>query len=371
MLGVLALADSCPVAELPQPTGSFSVGTTVLPPEGFPLGTRTSKLQVQLWYPVEKNAPGTTAPYISDSVLKLMREKRYYDQPDCVYDAWARMSTHALLDAPATAQRTFPLILLLPGEGVSRSNYASLAEQFASDANLVATIDFVHDGFMFPADDTPDAGSEEDAAAAVQEWAQDASNFLARLLASEAAYKLPRNLWSHIDRTQIAAIGHSLGGAAALQMCQTDSRVRACVDMDGAAFGEVAERGLRAGALVLLSHVEHTDEELKARGRTREQLETMGKQRTVAWQKVLAEAGGAAWVMKVEGTGHFTFSDGPFTMPNTITRFGGNLIDPKRGLDVLTGTIEAYLRSVFTPRVAFDAARYPEVSVLLSRTEKK
>ena len=370
MLGVFALADTCPVTELPQPTGSFTVGTTVLPPEAFPSRTRPSRLQVQLWYPAEKNARGTKAPYMSDSVLKLMREQRYYGQPDCVYDAWARMSTHALLDAPASAQRTFPLLLVLPGEGVSRSNYASLAEQFASDANVVATIDFVHDGFMFPADDTPDAGSEEDAAAAVKEWAQDASTFLTRLLASETAYKLPRNLWSHIDRTQIAAIGHSLGGAAALQICQTDSRVRACVDMDGAAFGEVAERGLRTGALVLLSHVDHTDDELKARGRTREQFEAMGKQRTVAWQKVLAQAGGAVWVMKVEGTGHFTFSDAPFTMPNTVTRFGGSLIDSKRGLAVLTGTVEAYLKSVFTPQVAFDTARYPEVKVLLSRTER-
>ena len=117
--------------------------------------------------------------------------------------------------------------------------------------------------------------------------------------------------------------------------------------MDGAAFGEVAERGLRTGALVLLSHVDHTDDELKARGRTREQFEAMGKQRTVAWQKVLAQAGGAVWVMKVEGTGHFTFSDAPFTMPNTVTRFGGSLIDSKRGLAVLTGTVETYLKSVF------------------------
>jgi dienelactone hydrolase len=371
LLGVFALADSCPVFELPVPTGSFAIGSTVLPPEAFTLGTKASRLQVQLWYPAEKSVRGTTAPYISVSMLKLMREQKYYGQPECVYDAWSRMSTHAFLDVPASPERLFPLILFLPGEGVSRSSYASFAEQFASDGNVVAAIDFVHDGFMFPLDDTPDAGSEADAAVAVKEWSQDASRFLDKLLASEAAYNLPRDIWSHIDHKQIAAVGHSLGGAAALQICQTDSRVRACVDMDGAAFGEVAEKGLGTGALVLLSHVDHTDAELKARGRTREQLEAMGKQRTAEWQRVLAPAGGAVWVMRVQGTGHFTFSDGPFTMPNTITSFGGILIDSKRGLAVISGTVEAYLKSVFAPSVAFDPAQYSEATVSLSRPPQK
>jgi dienelactone hydrolase len=371
MLGVFALADPCPVSGLPSSTGSFAVGTTVLPPESFASALKPSRFQVQLWYPAKRNTRGTLAPYVPDSVLKLMREQKYYGQPDCVYEAWGRMRTHAFLDVPAIPQHTFPLILFLPGEGVSRSNYASLAEQFASDGNVVATIDFAHDGFMSPLDDTPDAGSEADAAAAVSEWAADSSHFLDRLLSSEAAYKLPPNLWRQIDHSRIAAAGHSLGGAAALQLCQSDSRVRACVDMDGAPFGEVAEKGLRAGALVLLSHLEHTDQELKARGHTRAQMEAMGKQRAAEWQRVLTASGGAVWVMKVEGTGHFTFSDGPFTMPSTIARFGGALIDSKRGLAIISGTVEAYLKSVFASGAGFDTARYPEATVFLSRVAKK
>ncbi len=343
----------------------------VLPAEAFASGTKPSILQVQLWYPGEKDARGTKAPYVTDALLKAMREQKYYDQPECVYDAWGRMSTHALLDVPASARGTFPLVLILPGQGLSRSSYSSMAEQLVSDGYIVAAIDFVHDGFMLPLDDTPDAGSEADAAVAVQEWSQDVSRFLDKLLATGGAYKLPRNLGSRIDHTKIAAVGHSLGGAAALQLCQNDARVRACIDMDGSPFGEVAEKGLRAGALVLLSHVDRTDEELKARGRTREQWEAMGNKRTAEWQKVLSPAGGSAWVMKVRGTGHLTFSDGPFTMPSTITRFGGSLIDPIRGLAIITGTIEGYLKSFFSPGVFFDPARYPETTVLLSRMQKK
>lgn len=370
-LGIPVLAQTCPVFALPAPTGPFGVGTTVLSPEVFPAGTHSSKVQIQLWYPAGEDAHGAKAPYVADPLLKLMREQKYYDQPDCVYEAWGRMNTHAFLDAAASTQRGFPLVLFMPGEGVSRASYTSFAEQLASDGNVVAAFDFVHDGFMLPPDDTPDAGSEADAAVAVNEWAQDASRFLDRFLASNAGYKLPRNLGEQVQRAQIAAMGHSLGGAAALQLCQTDVRVRACVDMDGSPFGEVAQKGLRTGALVLLSHVDHSDAELKAKGRTREQMEEKGRQRTAEWQKVLAPSGGAVWVVKIQGTGHFSFSDGPFTMPSTVTRFGGTIIDSKRGLSIITGALEAYLKSIFTPGSAFDPAPYPEATVILTRAVSK
>ncbi len=371
IFSAFSAGEICPVSDLPVPTGAFAVGTVVLPREAFPAGSSYSNLQVQLFYPTEKTTPGRSAPYVSEPTLKLMREQKYYLQPDCVYDAWGRMGTGAIVDAGASTRRRFPLVLFLPGEGVSRVNYTSFAEQFASDGYVVATFDFMHDGFMIPPDETPDAGSEADAALAVNEWTQDAAHFLDKLLASETGYKLPRNLWRQIDRGQISAAGHSLGGAAALQICQDDVRVRACVDMDGAAFGEVAEKGLRAGALVLLSHVDHTDAELKTRGRTREQMEEMGKQRNAEWQKALASAGGAVWIVKIRGTGHFSFSDGPFTMPSTITRFGGALIESNRGLSIVTTLVESYWKSVFSPGQSFAAAPYPETTVLMTRASKK
>lgn len=368
---LIATAETCPVSQLPLPTGNFAVGTAILPPETFVFRSKPSQVQAQLWYPVADGVKGATTAYVPGAMLKLMREQKYYDQPDCVYDAWSKMSTHAHPDVPAATTRKFPLILFMPGQGVSRSNYTSFAEQFASDGYVVATFDFVHGGFMFPVDDTPDAGSEADAVVVVEEWASDVSGFLDKLLSPKSTYQLPRNLQSQIDHTKVATIGHSIGGAAALQICQTDPRVQACVDLDGTAFGDVAQDGLRTGALILLSHVEHSDAELKAKGRTREQWEAMGKQRTTEWQKVLAPAGGSIWVMKVQGTGHFTFSDGPFTMPTTITRFGGTLIDPKRGLAVILGTVEAYLKSAFAGDLhGFNPTQYPETTFLLTRTGK-
>ena len=36
-----------------------------------------------------------------------------------------------------------------------------------------------------------------------------------------------------LDFSRIAAVGHSLGGMAAIRACQLDTRIKACVNQDG------------------------------------------------------------------------------------------------------------------------------------------
>jgi dienelactone hydrolase len=376
-LSIFGMAETCPVSDLPAPTGPYAVGTAILPIQSLAsAGTKPSRFQVQVWYPAEKKAHGTTAPYIPwQPLLKAMKEQQYYGQPECVFEAWGRMTTHALLDAPANSERKFPLIFLMPGLGLSRASYTSFAEQFANNGNVVITVDFSNGGFMVLPDgslEQSDAGGDDASSALlVNEWAHDALDFQSKLLSSKSAYQLPHGLWSHIDRERVAAMGHSLGGAAALQMCQMNSQVRVCVDLDGSPFGEVAEKGLTPGALILLSHIEYTDEELAAKGRTREKWDALGKQRTAEWQKTLSPSGGAAWALSVDGTGHLSFSDGPFTMPNTLTRFGGRQIEPKRGLSIIVAIVEEYMHSILAGSSPFNPTKYPEIKIVVSREAKR
>src|SRR2546425_1025709 len=48
-------------------------------------------------------------------------------------------------------------------------------------------------------------------------------------------------------------LGHSLGGAAALEACVSQALLRACADMDGYPFGDVEQQGVGRPFLVLLS----------------------------------------------------------------------------------------------------------------------
>ena len=132
-------------------------------------------------------------------------------------------------------------------------------------------------------------------------------------------------------------LGHSFGGAAALEACRLDARLLACADLDGLPFGPVRTEGVGRPALVLLSQPVDSDAELAARGRTRAEWEAMGRDRLADLSHLLglgAEAEEA--VVEVRGTGHHSFSDAPFVTPSLVTRWGGEPIDPLRGHHLTT-----------------------------------
>lgn len=52
---------------------------------------------------------------------------------------------------------------------------------------------------------------------------------------------------------RLGIVGHSLGGATALQFCHDDRRCKAGIDLDGAPFGSVVADGLKQPFLFLLS----------------------------------------------------------------------------------------------------------------------
>jgi pimeloyl-ACP methyl ester carboxylesterase len=54
-----------------------------------------------------------------------------------------------------------------------------------------------------------------------------------------------------IDPERIGALGHSLGGSAALEWCQSDPRCKAAVNLDGAIWTEVGETDLTKPAMVI------------------------------------------------------------------------------------------------------------------------
>ena len=65
-----------------------------------------------------------------------------------------------------------------------------------------------------------------------------------------------------LDLSRLGTVGHSFGGAQALQFCHDDVRCRAAIDLDGIPFGRVVTDGLTKPAMFLLSdHREMKDPE--------------------------------------------------------------------------------------------------------------
>lgn len=162
--------------------------------------------------------------------------------------------------------------------------------------------------------------------------------------------------------------GHSLGGAAALEAGWRDKRLKACADMDGAPFGRAQKEGVACHTLIMRSSPDYSDEDLARKGRTRAQWEEMGRKGQAMYKEIFQNRSGiSVHRVSVKGTGHMNFSDAPFVMPDIITRFGGRIIEPARGFEI----ISSYLRAFFDQHLSGKANSllggpnklYPEVSI--------
>lgn len=359
------------ISALPHPTGPHSIGTRVFywtdgsrADHDFPAGRPIS---VQIWYPAAP-AAGTArfAPYlIEPGLLASFLAQGYYGQDTVTLSAWSSLPTHSSVEAPIAPGR-FPLLSFSVGLGVARANYTSLAEELASQGVMVAAVEGPLAGVMQIPDGRvlfDSTGATNDAAfhrASVSAWSRDISYLLDRLSARHPDSSVAW-LAKAVDWHRVGAFGHSTGGLVALATCINDRRVHPCVDMDGGfatperePLAEFVPQGIHQPALMLRSQPIYSDSDLARRGLTRQQWEARGAGGKAAMDSLVAMSP-KLQILSVAGTGHFNFSDGPFVMPTTITRFGGKIIDPTRGWEIITSVLREY----FTDQWGSHPTRFP------------
>ncbi len=353
--GAQATRDT--VIPLPSPTGAFAVGTTTAyltdssrADADFP-GGRPVTLQV--WYPAAR-AGGARAPYLIEARLgdALLRDQ-YYGVDSAALRSWTRLGTDASLDAPP-ARGAHPLLAFSVGLGVIRANYTSIAQELASHGYVVALVESPLQGMLVRPDgreiaDT--AGRYGEAVAhrsGVAAWSRDISFALDRLRAGRVS-PLAGEIAAQVDWSRIGALGHSSGGLVAVAACESDPRIRACVNMDGGVtspdhqpLADFVERGVTKPTLFLRSQPLYDDTTLARRGLTREQWVARGEAGRIGFEQLAARSRGSLWEAFVAGTGHFSFTDAPFVMASAISRFGGRIIDARRGWTVITAALRAY-----------------------------
>ncbi|MET8864874.1 alpha/beta hydrolase [Nonomuraea sp. NPDC004580] len=231
-------------ATLPAPTGPHPVGTTALHlkdtsrPDPWNLDANARELKVTVWYPAARK-DGPPAPYMTQKEAELLLAgKRIAGVPPGILSS---TRTHAVKNARPTGRR-FPLVVLSPGFTNPISTLTSLAEDLASRGYVVAGIDHPYEShattladgriaecLACDSDNDPGFGT-----GAVAVRAADVSFLLDHLPAQ----------WARIDRSKIAMVGQSLGGASALATMVKDARVRAGIDMDGTTYARIPRSGL-------------------------------------------------------------------------------------------------------------------------------
>ncbi|MGH3430054.1 MAG: hypothetical protein ACRD3Q_12990 [Terriglobales bacterium] len=166
-----------------------------------------------------------------------------------------------------------------------------------------------------------------------------------------------------VDTERTAYIGHSFGGASALEACRTDPHCTGAVDLDGGQFGPVVQNGLHAPLLILGS------ENSCITGSCTVHNKTDRHDRAIA-NSLLAASTGSAWCYGIRGTKHFNFSDyGTYYLAKPLRSFLAlGKIDGRLGLKVQNAYLGAFLDQSVKGHpqqlLARHSNRFPQVQVL-------
>ena len=227
------------------------------------------------------------------------------------------------------------------------AGYTTLAEDLASRGYIVVGVDAPYRSsvVVFPdgrtlarapqndADALTGPAQEQLALRLVRAWSADQTFVLDRLERLNAAD--PRFL-HRLDLQRVGIVGHSLGGATALQFCHDDSRCKAVIDLDGAPLGTPVADGISQPLLVLLSdhHGDSADE-------TRTVLANI----RAIYQRLPP---GRRLQLTLRGSNHFQFADDAALLKAPILRgilhaVGLLPLDGRRQLDLTTHLVGAFL----------------------------
>jgi predicted dienelactone hydrolase len=303
-VGIAALALSTAfVPQLPAPSGSHRVASQIfrwtdasraetLTPD------RADHRQViaQAWYPTD-TAGRRPVPYFE---AQKQLPASVSGLPSFMYGAFGEIDTHATFEASISrAQAAWPVLVFSPGLGVPREQYTSLCTELASRGIVVIALSAPYEsaptvlagGRVVGQTVHPDVMGpppHPELQRLIDIRADDAGFVLDRLAALA-----PSPLAGHLDLRHVGIIGHSLGGATAVQVLAADPRFKVGVNLDGKLFGTQPDAHLRQPLLWVQSGDARTPEY------------TQGRDRLFAGLR----AGGD--VVTVRGSVHMSFSDAP------------------------------------------------------------
>ncbi|GGX97257.1 alpha/beta hydrolase family protein [Streptomyces hiroshimensis] len=331
--------------QVPAPTGKQPVGTRTLHlvdtsrPDPWKPAAGKRQLMVSLWYPA-RHQGDRNAPFVSKELSKQVIGK----------EDLAGIRTNSTLGA-APARKPRPLVVLSPGFGMSRLTLTALGEDLASRGYAVAAVDHTYEAPVeFPGGriETCEICAKPDMAAVVRNRAKDFSFLLDRLTAPGSPLA--------VDRDRIAVVGHSVGGASAVEALRGDKRVDAAVNLDGdfpvdPPAGAVNKPVLLFGAQ-RAGHMENWNKN---------------------WQLL---TGWKRWLDVPEG-GHMTFTDVPWIAdrfalrdqlpPDQVAGAYGSLHGTRSTAltrAYVNAFVDRHLRGVPSPLLDRPSAAYPEVTFM-------
>jgi predicted dienelactone hydrolase len=299
----------------PYPVGSFS--RLMIDPSRTNSVRRTNQqFMVTFWYPAAASAGVLPAPYLDQQIINSMSTFLGYD----VSLLLPTLVGHSLSNAPlAGDQRTYPIMLYSPGLNSTRRENVYKVEELASHGFIVVGLDTRNTfASVFPngkvvLGPAADGNNYRSLLAAIVDHAAD-ENFvideLGRMNTGDSVFA------RRLELDRIGAFGHSAGGAAAAEVCRTDPRCKAGINMDGSfVVSNLVQTALSTPFMVL--RADDPDSKLPD-GRPDD-------------RKLVIEAmTHDGYFVRISGTVHVSYKDYPLLFQNSLldSLFGGDARHP-------------------------------------------
>jgi predicted dienelactone hydrolase len=367
------LGTVLPVFDLPKPTGVYPIGTMAMHlTDAAREETRSNQpgklreLMIQIWYPAEHGGPGIAYRPLAETEFK----KRHL----------ALVRTHAVRGVPiAKAQAQYPLVLFAPSWTGRRDQNTVQVEELASHGFLVVGIDHPYSTALTA---FPDGRTVQTVLGPWMDYSTDetfhacvrTSEEQLRIRAADVRFVLDeiarlnqfdaQSLFTgRIDMSRVGIFGHSLGGAVAAEVCQTEPRVKAGVNLDGVFFGGPTKKSIGKPMLVFSDDTPvATPAQLATITGPRHRELAFIAQDDQCIRQRLSESGGC--LLTLRGARHMNFCDSPLYSPvRRLTHAGP--IQPTRAMEIINAYMLAFFRAKLNgrdePLLSGPSSAYPEV----------
>lgn len=308
MLGPWMLIPPAPVL----PTTAIALGTHIYrwtdaardEPVTADLSDKRSVI-AQVFYPAAPGAKGARSSYI-DGLHALPAKVSLL--PGFMLSTFGRIDTHAIVDAPVSPARNWPVVLFSPGFGGPRAVYTGLAEALAAKGYVVITLDHPYESavtelpdgrIVSTIDNFPAGGTQAEGDAYMASLLDLRAADMRFVLDQLARADVMGDLAGHLDLEHIAAIGHSLGGVTAVVAMESDPRIRAAANVDGTPYGAMTSTPLNRPFLLLQSDYKETGHSDKF---------------VAGNQSIIDHDSAPAWRYEIHHANHYSFTDVPLLL---------------------------------------------------------
>lgn len=265
--------------ELPAVTGKYGIGTIEYPMTDTSRGASVlekaptspyRQIMTKIWYPTDLGESGKHDIYVDKLTAEL-----YLGSSNLPGGAEAnslKIKNHALVQVlPVQGAKRFPVLVFSPGLQMTYYVYQSIIEDLVSHGYVVIGVNSPESAgiTVFPDghyDVFPQLTTDEERLAYCNNNIATVSKDLEFVVQQIPVLNKDTGflLQGKMNTTEVGTLGHSFGGAAAVQAALHTSNIKAAADFDGSMWGDDYKQKIKQPILLLDSKETYeTDPSLK------------------------------------------------------------------------------------------------------------